>query len=317
MIDYDSTKINGDPQQPDEVNNIFAEAKSVISSLGIAFVPGSSQQLAEAIGILSMIGQYYTDTGAADAYVLGVSPGTRKAPPAYFTGMRVVFLASTANTGASTINVSGLGVKNIKQPDGTVLIAGDILPLGELVKLFYNGTEFVLEDNPIDLASVAKVSGVLPIGNGGVGLATYTQGDVLYASATNVLAKLAKGTTGQILKQGASIPAWGSNNAFGARATRNDNTEYQAATDGYFLGIIIAGASASAGRIIAYVDTTATPTTVLGGANVVVSTGTLTESAYGNYGSFCIPVKSGNYYKGVKSSTGNAPTVTYWWIPIS
>lgn len=43
---------------------------------------------------------------------------------------------------------------------------------------------------------------------GGTGIATYTTGDVLYASATNVLSKLAAGTNGQVLTQGASIPSW-------------------------------------------------------------------------------------------------------------
>ena len=43
---------------------------------------------------------------------------------------------------------------------------------------------------------------------GGTGLTSYTTGDLLYASATNVLSKLAKGTSGYVLQQGASVPAW-------------------------------------------------------------------------------------------------------------
>ena len=37
-------------------------------------------------------------------------------------------------------------------------------------------------------------------------------GDTMYASATDTLARLAKGTNGQVLKMGASIPAWGADN---------------------------------------------------------------------------------------------------------
>jgi len=44
--------------------------------------------------------------------------------------------------------------------------------------------------------------------SGGTGQTTYTTGDTLYASATNVLSKLAKGTAGQVLTMGASVPAW-------------------------------------------------------------------------------------------------------------
>src|SRR5210317_1007926 len=44
---------------------------------------------------------------------------------------------------------------------------------------------------------------------GGTGLTSYTTGDILYASGTNTLAKLAIGTTGQVLKVSGGVPAWG------------------------------------------------------------------------------------------------------------
>jgi hypothetical protein len=55
------------------------------------------------------------------------------------------------------------------------------------------------------------VSGTLPIANGGTNLTTYAQGDILFASATNVLAKLAKDTnaTRYLGNTGTSNnPAW-------------------------------------------------------------------------------------------------------------
>ena len=47
---------------------------------------------------------------------------------------------------------------------------------------------------------------------GGTGQTTYTQGDILYASASNTLSKLAKGTAGKILtmNSGATAPEWAS-----------------------------------------------------------------------------------------------------------
>jgi fibronectin-binding autotransporter adhesin len=48
----------------------------------------------------------------------------------------------------------------------------------------------------------------IPINKGGTNITTYTTGDILYASATNVLSKLAKGANGTVLKMGASVPAW-------------------------------------------------------------------------------------------------------------
>jgi hypothetical protein len=43
---------------------------------------------------------------------------------------------------------------------------------------------------------------------GGTGLSSYTTGDLIYASATNTLAKLAASTNGYILTLSGGIPAW-------------------------------------------------------------------------------------------------------------
>jgi len=43
---------------------------------------------------------------------------------------------------------------------------------------------------------------------GGTGLTSYVSGDILYASATNTLAKLAKGSNGQILTLASGLPSW-------------------------------------------------------------------------------------------------------------
>ena len=45
---------------------------------------------------------------------------------------------------------------------------------------------------------------------GGTGLTSYTTGDILYASATNTLARLSAGTNGQVLQMNSSgVPVWG------------------------------------------------------------------------------------------------------------
>ena len=52
----------------------------------------------------------------------------------------------------------------------------------------------------------------LGVGGGGTGLTSFTAGDVLYATGTTTLAKLAKGTAEQVLamNSGATAPDWGS-----------------------------------------------------------------------------------------------------------
>jgi hypothetical protein len=53
------------------------------------------------------------------------------------------------------------------------------------------------------------VSGTLPIANGGTNITTYTTGDILYASATNTLAKLPlAGFNGQILQRVSGQVSW-------------------------------------------------------------------------------------------------------------
>lgn len=55
------------------------------------------------------------------------------------------------------------------------------------------------------------VTGTLPAANGGTGIATYTIGDLLYASAATILSKLAAVATGNALISGGvgAAPLWG------------------------------------------------------------------------------------------------------------
>src|SRR6476661_8517994 len=78
------------------------------------------------------------DTGAANAYVVTYTDST---PIAYTNGLRLSFKATYANTGASTLNVNGLGTRAIVTITGATLNAGDI-PAGGIVEVVYNGTNF-------------------------------------------------------------------------------------------------------------------------------------------------------------------------------
>lgn len=87
-------------------------------------------------------GQYVaTVGGTADAITLTPSI----AIGAYAAGQRFTFVAGGTNTGATTVNISGLGAKSIVRPDGsnTALSVGDIVS-GTLVDIEYDGTRFQL-----------------------------------------------------------------------------------------------------------------------------------------------------------------------------
>lgn len=73
----------------------------------------------------------------------------------------------------------------------------------------------VLRSNGTDAAwglvvVTTDISGVVPIANGGTNLSAYTQGDLLYASADNVLSRLAKNTTSHryLSNSGTGVPSW-------------------------------------------------------------------------------------------------------------
>lgn len=73
---------------------------------------------------------------------------------------------------------------------------------------------------------------------GGTGIATYTTGDILYASATNTLSKLAVGSNGQVLKLASGIPSWAGTSAVLAVASKT--TTYTATAND---DVILADAS--------------------------------------------------------------------------
>ncbi len=73
-----------------------------------------------------------TTTGTANTYAVTIADVT-----AYVNFLSLVVQINVTNTGASTINVSSLGAKDIRRPDGTALEAGD-LTINTLVGMRYN-----------------------------------------------------------------------------------------------------------------------------------------------------------------------------------
>lgn len=165
------------------------------SSGGSAIVTTGSQSgthtlinltpIAAGINDPRIINQYVVDTGLTNAYVITPNPGIT----AYAAGQIFTFKAANANSGASTLNVNGLGVKNIKKSVSSDLTTGDI-PLNGIILVEYDGTNFqLLITQPgvpvIDIQtfiaggtwtmpSGAKMIKVIGVGGGGGGGATST-----------------------------------------------------------------------------------------------------------------------------------------------
>lgn len=82
---------------------------------------------------------YAVDSVGSDSYAITITP----AITAYAAGQRFSFKAGTANTGACTLNVSGLGAKTIKKNVSDDLATGDILA-NQIVEVMYDGTNMQL-----------------------------------------------------------------------------------------------------------------------------------------------------------------------------
>jgi hypothetical protein len=146
MSDFNTSKVDGNAVGSAEWNQL-SDVDNLTTTSGQTPSTTDLFQLSIASARYSSGGQFFTDSGTANAYVLSpVSPfkSPVDATNTYFNGMTIRFRAGNANSGASTINVNGAGSKNLKKEDGsTDLTAGDILTTKDS-RFRYNGTSFVL-----------------------------------------------------------------------------------------------------------------------------------------------------------------------------
>ena len=77
------------------------------------------------------------DTGSANTYAIALAPVVT----AYVAGQEFNFKAGNASSGASTLNVNGVGAKNIKKKNDQNIAAGDIEE-DAIIKVLYDGTSF-------------------------------------------------------------------------------------------------------------------------------------------------------------------------------
>src|ERR1035437_2225354 len=91
---------------------------------------------------------YAVDASGADAYAITPSPTVA----AYAIGQEFTFKAGTANTGACSLNVSGLGAVPIKKSVSTDLVTGDIR-LNQIVVCKYDGTVMQMTSIPANVVN--------------------------------------------------------------------------------------------------------------------------------------------------------------------
>ncbi len=105
---------------PQEVQNIITNSGKVLSS-------GDLTQTVKALAISIGSSTFYSDGGAANAYVL-TNIDSLEPPETYTNGMSIRFIPTNANTAASDVNVAGLGNKTLVNGWGDPLIGGELQP---------------------------------------------------------------------------------------------------------------------------------------------------------------------------------------------
>lgn len=108
-------------------------------------------------------------------------------------------------------NGTGYTVANLTQGTGVTITngSGSITIDNAGVTSFSAGSTGLTPSSPT--TGAITLSGTLAVGNGGTGLTSYTIGDLIYASGTTTLSKLADVATGNVLLSGGIgvAPSWG------------------------------------------------------------------------------------------------------------
>lgn len=126
-------KNDGDTYSAEEFNELTSqELQNSVKSAGMALDENDEFQLGQAMAVYAGAGDFYTDSGIVNAYIL--SPiNIQQTPPAYTNGLRARFVATTTNTGAATVNLNGLGLKSIEEGGGALpsgrIVAGEIIEI--------------------------------------------------------------------------------------------------------------------------------------------------------------------------------------------
>jgi hypothetical protein len=236
-------------------------------------------------------------TGDAEATETGLSIGSGWDYAAVFDGN--VGIGDTSPTALFTvgsgdafqINASGaIAAATGITSSGTVTFSG--LGTG-VVQANSSG---VLSSSALNLAGGSSlVTGTLPATNGGTGIATYTTGDILYASATNVLSKLGIGNSNEVLTVTGGVPVWTTVASAGGMTSftaAGDSGGGQSISNGNTLSVLggtngIDTIDSATDTITLNLDTTEIGSTTFGSGSGITwtfdgSAGTDTSVAFGN-----------------------------------
>lgn len=147
------------------------------------------------------------DGGSANAYTLTFTASFTS----YTDGIVIYWVPSNTNTGASTININGLGVINIINPDGSALVAGEIVANQPAQILIKAGAAQLITAATVIYGTIAPTW---------TGFSANPTGSIVYRKSGSMVSLSFPGTTGTsnattfsftnlptILRPGVSLPS--------------------------------------------------------------------------------------------------------------
>jgi hypothetical protein len=156
----------------------------------------------------------------------------------------------------------------------------------------------------------------LPEVNGGTAQTSYATGDILYASASNTLSKLAIGSTGQVLTVAAGAPTWAAasgGTSYALQPVRVATTANGTLATAYANGQTVDGVTLATGdRILLKNQTTATENGVytVNASGAPTRATDFTTGAATLTGGAIIPVRAGTLNGGTQWQCSNAAAIT-------
>ena len=122
-----------------DFNQIPDELENAITVTGQTLDGGNLNQLSKTILNLGMNAGFNIDSGTPNNIVLGNA--SNPTPSSYRDGIVVTFKAAATNTGATTINLAGLGTKSVKMPNGADPFAEYITAGKYYMAIFNSGSD--------------------------------------------------------------------------------------------------------------------------------------------------------------------------------
>lgn len=146
------------------VDGNVADAIDVMADLN--FIAAQVNANAQPVATTSILTPEYVAAVAGTANAITLTPTVPIS--SYSAGKAYTFLPITGNSGPTTINVSGLGARNLLYADGTAMTGGELL-MGQPYLIQDNGANYVLV-NSAQATGIVLWTPVITFGGGNTGI---------------------------------------------------------------------------------------------------------------------------------------------------